>query len=150
MDLRKVKKLIELFEESQLQEMEISEGESVIRLSRGGTTQALQVVQAQPEAHIERPSVPVEQPQAVAADRSDPPGTVVTSPMVGTYYDAPSPDADAYVQVGSVVEAGDVLCIVEAMKTFNHIESEVSGVVRAIRKNTGEPVEYGEPLFIIE
>ncbi len=147
-DLRKVKKLIELFEESELVELEITEGESTIRLSRGGSTSpyapiyAPQVLPVAEAAHVK----PADSPrnEEVLA------GSTIDSPMVGTFYDASSPDTDAYVSVGSVVKPGDVLCIIEAMKTFNQLDAEVSGTIRAIYKSSGDPVEFGEPLFLID
>ena len=146
MDLRKVKKLIELLEESALVEMEITEGDNTIRLSR-----AMQVgPQATPQSLAMSPAA-VEAPKVEPASSrvETPAGTVVESPMVGTYYDAPSPDAGPFVSVGSEVRKGDTLCIVEAMKTFNQIEAESDGIIRAIHKSNGDPVEYGEPLFVI-
>lgn len=149
MDLRKIKKLIELLEESALVEMEITEGESTIRLTRGNPVSNV----APPESNLVQYSAPV---QAAPKAEAEPPanvqndeGNVVESPMVGTFYDAPSPDAEPYVGVGSKVSIGDTLCIIEAMKTFNQLESDIDGVVRAIYKNSGDPVEFGEPLFVI-
>lgn len=152
MDLRKVKKLIELLEESALMEMEITEGDNTIRLSRGARMMPAPMQPMQPvETVAVSPQAAVE---TVAADNRDgsqggPAGTVVESPMVGTFYDAPSPDAEPFVKVGSSVKAGDTLCIVEAMKTFNQIEAESDGTIRAIHKSNGDPVEFGEPLFVI-
>jgi acetyl-CoA carboxylase biotin carboxyl carrier protein len=148
-DLRKIKKLIELLEESALVEMEITEGDNSIRLSRGGQSGVQYVPQQQqpmvsPAVAMESPRV---EPQPAAAEPAS--GTLVESPMVGTYYDAPSPDAGPFVKVGSEVRRGDTLCIVEAMKTFNQIEAEADGVIRVIHKSNGDPVEYGEPLFLI-
>lgn len=151
MDLRKVKKLIELLEESALVEMEISEGDNTIRLSRAHPGGA-------PIMHPGNSAAQVTEvaaiPQAVApvstidsAETSD--GSVVESPMVGTYFGSPSPDADSFVKVGSWVKQGDTLCIIEAMKTFNQIEAEQDGTITAIHKSSGDPVEYGEPLFTI-
>ena len=147
MDLRKVKKLIELFEESQLIEMEISEGESTIRLNRGGSA-APAMMQYSPQAPVSRQSTPQSVISEPAAEVEV--GNKITSPMVGTFYDASSPDSEPYVKVGSVVKAGDVLCIIEAMKTFNQFEAEESGTIKAIYKQTGDPVEFGEPLFLID
>ncbi len=149
MDLRKVKKLIELLEESALMELEISEGDNTIRLSRGARVMP---APAQPVEQVLPPQQPVT--EVARQDSPEPPqgapaGTVVESPMVGTYYDSPSPDQDPFVRVGSSVRAGDTLCIVEAMKTFNQIEAEIDGTVRAIHKSNGDPVEFGEPLFLI-
>ncbi len=145
MDLRKVKKLIELFEESTLSEMEISEGDATIRMARGqvvsqsipinpsvGVMEQVQVNDSTPESAPQQPSVSID------------------SPMVGTFYSAASADADPYVLVGSQVSPGDVLCIIEAMKTFNQLQCEVSGTIRKILKSNGDPVEYGESIFLIE
>ena len=155
MDLRKVKKLIELLEESALVEMEISEGDNTIRLSRAHTT-GTPVAQTGPT-----PTVPTQylEPAVSASITTESntlgqstevqSGSVVESPMVGTYYDSPSPDADPFVKVGSRVKKGDTLCIVEAMKTFNQIDAETDGTIKAIHKSSGDPVEFGEPLFTI-
>ena len=151
MDLRKIKKLIELLQESALTEMEITEGDNTIRLSRATGQVISAPVQMAPVPQVAN-AVATLQPgsQAAAADTSKQiSGAVVASPMVGTYYDAASPDAEPFVKVGSRVSKGDTLCIVEAMKTFNQIESEFDGVVKAIHKSSGNPVEFGEPLFVI-
>ncbi len=155
MDLRKVKKLIELFEASELVEMEISEGESTIRLNRGGShvqpmISPLQMsyspmVSQAPSVDIPATTTPQESTDAGAAA-----GEKITSPMVGTFYDAASTDTDPYVAIGSVVKPGDVLCIIEAMKTFNQFEAETAGTIKAIYKHSGDPVEFGEPLFLID
>ncbi len=152
MDLRKIKKLIELLEDSALLEMEITEGDSTIRLSRagaGGVAAApRQVAPALPvdsRMVAEAPSMP----RTESPDVSEVTGIVVTSPMVGTFYDASSPDSSPYVSVGVVVKPGDVLCIIEAMKTYNQLEAEVAGTVKEIYKKNGDPVEFGEPLFLI-
>lgn len=151
MDLRKVKKLIELLEESNLNEMEIREGEESIRLSRGGPAFH------QPPAVMHPVSVPdvhhtgaPRQEEPVSAPAPDVPGGhQITSPMVGTYYHASEPDAEPFVTIGSKVEPGDTLCVIEAMKIFNQIESDSTGTVVHIQKNNGEAVEYGELLFVI-
>ena len=151
MDLRKVKKLIELFEESELAEMEICEGDATIRMSRGGAY-VQHAVTAHAAPVIEAPAVAP--PAAVSTTNAAKPEVEsqasIDSPMVGTFYDAPSPDADPYVTVGTVVKPGDVLCVIEAMKTFNQLECEVSGTITEILKSSGDPVEYGEPLFLIQ
>ena len=149
MDLRKIKKLIELLEESNLQEMEIQEGEESIRLSRGGGVAA---PMAMPQMQMPVAPAPVAASPAVAEVASDGPDleNALTSPMVGTFYISPKPGDPAFVKVGDTVAAGDVLCIVEAMKIFNQIEADRAGKVVAIMKESGDPVEYGEPLFIIE
>lgn len=148
MDIRKVKKLIEMLEASNLGEIEIREGEEAIRISRASSAGAhLAVPQAVAAAAPARAAAieeapPLVQPLAV--------GHAVKSPMVGTFYRSPSPDAKAFVEVGSQVNVGDTICIVEAMKMMNEIEADRAGVVKAILKENGQPVEYGEPLVIIE
>ncbi|MGB1883254.1 MAG: acetyl-CoA carboxylase biotin carboxyl carrier protein [Gammaproteobacteria bacterium] len=146
MDIRKVKKLIELLEESGVAEIEIREGEESVRISRGATAMAAPVMPVAAPA----PAAPAE-PAAAAGDvaPSPPAGTTVKSPMVGTYYSAPSPDAAPFVSNGQSVKEGDTLCIIEAMKIMNPIEAEVSGTVTAILVENGHPVEFEQPLFII-
>ncbi len=150
MDIRKVKKLIELLEDSQLSEIEISEGEESIRLSRHPSTGVSVPYYAPPPA-----PAPVAAPAPAAAVGSPAPaaeetsGHKVTSPMVGTFYASSGPGSPPFVSVGSTVEEGETLCIIEAMKIFNQIESEHAGVVKKILKNSGDPVEFGETLFII-
>lgn len=163
MDIRKIKKLIELLEESSLTEIEIVEGEESVRLSRGA---AVAVPAATYPAHGLPPAVqaaawtaPGSGPAATAAATDDasaeaaadeiPEGEVVRAPMVGTFYAAPSPEADAFVTLGQRVSEGDTMCIIEAMKMFNQIEAEVSGTVVAILVETGQPVEFDQPLFVI-
>ncbi|MHB1721966.1 MAG: acetyl-CoA carboxylase biotin carboxyl carrier protein [Acidiferrobacter sp.] len=143
MDIRKVKKLIEMLESSNLGELEIREGEESIRISRGSSA-------APPAAFSAAPVAPVT--TANTADTALPvtPGHAVLSPMVGSFYRASSPDAPPFVEVGTAVSVGDPLCIIEAMKMLNEIEADRAGVVRAILKDNGQPVEYGETLFIIE
>lgn len=153
MDLRKIKKLIELVEESGVAELEIQEGEESVRISRSSSAPA-----PAPVHYATAPvpqAAPVLAPQAAPAAESTPAkeevsGHKVLSPMVGTFYAAPSPGAKDFVEVGQQVKAGDVLCIVEAMKMMNQIEADVSGTVKAILVSNGEPVEYDEALFIIE
>lgn len=137
MDIRKIKKLIELLEESGIAEIEIREGEESVRISRG------QIAQAAPVAA----SAPAAQPAAAPAQAA---GTPIKSPMVGTFYRSASPTAKPFVEVGSSIKAGDTLCVVEAMKMFNQIEAETSGTITAILVENGQPVEYDQPLFIIE
>lgn len=150
MDIRKVKKLIELLEESGVAEIEIREGEESVRISRYSQSAASLVMQAPaPAMPVSPAAAPVAQ-TAAAAVPQPPAGHAVTSPMVGTFYRAPSPGAKSFVEVGGRVNVGDVLCIIEAMKMLNQIESDKAGVVTAILVENGEPVEYGEPLFIIE
>ena len=150
MDIRKVKKLIEMLEESSLSEIEIREGEEAIRISRG-TSGGTQVVHMAPApVHAAPPAAPAASATASPAPAALPAGHAVISPMVGTFYRAASPEAKSFVDVGSQVNVGDTLCIIEAMKMMNEIESDKAGVVKAILKENGQPVEYGETLFIIE
>lgn len=152
MDIRKIKKLIEMLEESNLGEIEIKEGEESIRISRGGsapaTMQMPQWMSAPPQAVPAHAAITVA--AAAPAAPSLPTGHMVTSPMVGTFYRSPSPSAAAFVEVGNQVKVGDTLCIIEAMKILNTIESDKAGTVKAILKDNGQPVEFGEPLFVIE
>jgi acetyl-CoA carboxylase biotin carboxyl carrier protein len=151
MDIRKVKKLIEMLEESSLAEIEIREGEEAIRISRSPTGSP--VVHMAP-AHIAPHHVaPAAIPAATAAAApvaEAPAGHAVASPMVGTFYRSSAPGSAPFVDIGSQVKVGDTLCIIEAMKMMNEIESDKAGVVKAILKENGQPVEYGEALFIIE
>ena len=153
MDLRKIKKLIDLLEESNLAELEIKEGEEVVRLSRvpkGGIT-----VAAPPAVHLPAPA-PVAAPVAAAPAPAEgepgsnlPAGHVLKAPMVGTFYASATPGAPAFVKVGQQVKAGETLGIIEAMKMFNQIEAEVSGEVKAILVENGQPVEFDQPMFVI-
>tara|TARA_B100000809_G_C15131336_1_gene528570 strand:- start:767 stop:1207 length:441 start_codon:yes stop_codon:yes gene_type:complete len=145
MDIRKIKKLIELLEESDIGELEIKEGEESVRISRNKTT----VVAAQMAAPIAAPAATA--PVAAAAVPSAPviSGHTVNSPMVGTYYGSPSPSSPAFVTVGQSVKQGDVICIIEAMKMMNQIEADKSGVIEAILVEDGEPVEFDQPLVTI-
>jgi acetyl-CoA carboxylase biotin carboxyl carrier protein len=149
MDIRKVKKLIELLEESQVAEIEIHEGEESVRISR--TTQAMQaapMMQAMvPQMMAAAPAAPV--PATPEAEEQIPEGHTVTSPMVGTFYEAPSPGAKPFIEVGQQVSAGDTLCIIEAMKMLNQIEADKSGKVTARLVENGQPVEFGQSLFVI-
>ena len=150
MDIRKVKKLIELLEESGIDELEIHEGEESVRISRHSKQVAQQPIYAQaPQAAA--PVAPVAAPVAEAEAPFCPKytGTVARSPMVGTFYRAGSPDSEDFVSVGQTIKKGDVLCIVEAMKMMNHIEAEVGGVIDSILVDNGQPVEYDQPLFTI-
>jgi len=159
MDIRKVKKLIEMLEESSLAEIEIREGEESIRISRASSVGGQTVVSTVPAAPAAAPApapganpAPASAPGPGAARAAEPPpsGHTVTSPMVGTFYRAPSPEAAPFVEVGSEVKLGDVLCIIEAMKMMNQIEADKAGVIKAILKENGQPVEFGEALFVIE
>ena len=151
MDIRKVKKLIELLEESGIAEIEIHEGEESVRISRYAQNAAPQVVMQAPQAApaAAAPAAPVAAPAPVA-EPAGPAGHTVNSPMVGTFYRASSPGAKAFVEVGQRVNVGDTLCIIEAMKMLNQIESDKAGVVQAILAENGGPVEFGQPLFVIE
>lgn len=151
MDLRKLKKLIDLVEESGIAEIEVTEGEEKVRITRSTAAQTIYapapVQHAVPAAQAPAVSAPATAPAAPAsADNAN----AQKSPMVGTFYRAPSPTSPAFVEVGQSVKEGDTLCIIEAMKLMNEIEAEKSGVVKAILVENGQPVEYGEPLFIIE
>jgi len=147
MDLRKIKTLIELLEASDLSEIEINEGEDSIRLSRVSAVAASAAVAP---AQYAAPALPAAAPSVPAA-ASTPAiiGHAVESPTVGTFYARPSPDADAFVNVGDTVSKGATLCVVEAMKTFNEIQADQAGIVVEVLKTDGDPVEFGEALFII-
>jgi acetyl-CoA carboxylase biotin carboxyl carrier protein len=145
-DIRKIKKLIELLEESSLTEIEIVEGEESVRLVRGGLAQAMPFAAA--PVIVQPPTVPTAE-QATTEEDQMPAGEPVLSPMVGTFYAASGPEAQPFVSMGQRVGVGDTLCIIEAMKMFNQIEADVSGTVVAILAESGQPVEYDQPLFII-
>lgn len=149
MDLRKIKKLIELLEESNLAELEIHEGEESVRLSRPGTSAP--VMQAPAAAPAPVPTATGGAPATPPDSDNDqlPDGEIVRSPMVGTFYDAPNPDSEPFVKEGQRVSKGETLCLVEAMKMFNQIESEYDGTVAAILVESGQPVEFDQPLFVI-
>ena len=145
MDIRKVKKLIELLEESNINEIEIKEGEESVRISRG----AAPVAMAAPAlAPVAAPIAAIAAPQTEAVP-AGPTGHTVNSPMVGTFYRSPSPSAPSFIEVGSTVKAGDVICIVEAMKMMNQIEADKSGVIEAILVEDGQPVEFDQPIVVI-
>ena len=151
MDLRKLKKLIDLVEESGIAELEITEGEEKVRITRHAAGQNV-VYASAPMQHMMAPQMmPAAAAPAVAAPVAppEPEGHSVKSPMVGTFYRTPSPGAKPFVEVGQSVNAGDTLCIIEAMKLLNEIEADQGGVIKAILIENGQPVEYGEPLFII-
>ena len=159
MDIRKVKKLIELLDESGIAEIEITEGEESVRISRNPSgaaapapvyapapiAAAVPVPQAAPA-----PAAPVAATPATPAAAEDADGFEVNAPMVGTFYSSASPGTAAFVQVGDQVNEGDTLCIIEAMKMMNQIEAEVSGVIKSVRVQNGDPVEYGQTLFAID
>lgn len=150
MDIRKIKKLIDLIQESDVSEIEISEGEESVRISRGSQQPA--------QTHVSMPAAP--QPQPAPEPQPSAPAPVedtgpnlanaVRSPMVGTFYRSSSPESEPFVEVGQSVSAGDVICIIEAMKMFNQIEADRSGVVKSILVDNGHPVEFDEPLIVIE
>lgn len=149
MDLRKLKKLIDLVQESGISELEVTEGEEKVRIAKFAPAGAA------PVQHYQVPmAAPVGMPAAPSSvnldDEDDlPEGHTVKSPMVGTFYRSPSPGANSFVEVGQTVKEGDTLCIIEAMKLLNEIEADASGVIKAILLENGQPVEFGEPLFII-
>ncbi|MEO9655437.1 acetyl-CoA carboxylase biotin carboxyl carrier protein [Marinomonas sp.] len=147
MDIRKIKKLIELLEESNVYEIEIKEGEEAVRISRGGAPVAVAQVAAAPvaAAPVAAPAASTAAPEAPAAVT----GHTVNSPMVGTFYQSSAPGAKAFVEVGQKVNAGDTICIVEAMKMMNQIEADKSGTIGAILVGDGEPVEFDQPLVTI-
>ncbi|AXM96768.1 acetyl-CoA carboxylase biotin carboxyl carrier protein [Pseudomonas plecoglossicida] len=152
MDIRKVKKLIELLEESGIDELEIKEGEESVRISRHSKTPAAQQFYAPAPMAAAPVAAPVAAAAPVAEATAAAPalrGTVIKSPMVGTFYRKPSPTSPNYAEVGQTVKKGDTLCIVEAMKMMNHIECECSGVIDAILVEDGQPVEFDQPLFTI-
>jgi|SRR5882672_5101931 len=164
MDIRKIKKLIELLEESGVAEIEIKEGEESVRIARQSSpgahahpAAATPVVTHSPAARASAagstrsaasPGTPAE--EAPAGSVAGAGEHVVTAPMVGTYYNAPSPGAKPFVEIGEEIQAGQVLCVIEAMKMMNQIESEIAGRIRAVLLKNGEPVEFGQPLFIVE
>jgi acetyl-CoA carboxylase biotin carboxyl carrier protein len=154
MDLRKLKKLIDLVQESGIAELEITEGEEKVKIVKGngaGTAPTPLPMQVAPAV-----ALPAPEPSRAAAGAAPtsepetaPEGQLVKAPMVGTFYRSPSPDAKAFVEVGQTVKQGDTVCIIEAMKLMNEIETDVAGVVKAILVENGQPVEYGQPLFVI-
>ncbi len=146
MDLRKLKKLIDLVQESGITELEISEGEEKVRISKGVIGGPMMM--ASPSHMYQTAPLPAAAP-AVEAPPAEPEGHVVRSPMVGTFYRSPSPEAKAFVEVGQSVSPGETLCIIEAMKLLNEIEADQGGQIKAILIENGQPVEYGEPLFVI-
>ncbi len=151
MDIRKVKKLIELLEESNVAEIEIHEGEESVRISRHGSVPMHYMMQAPAGMGTAAPAaVPVPAAGDANAEPELDEGTMVRSPMVGTFYRAPSPGSKAFVEEGQEVKLGDTLCIIEAMKILNQIECEKAGLVRRILVDNGQPVEYNQPLFVIE
>ena len=148
MDIRKVKKLIELLEESGVAEIEIHEGEESVRISRYSQNAAPAVAAPVAAPVATAPTTTV--PAAEQEKKEEISGHIVTSPIVGAFYRSPSPQAKPFVEVGSRVNVGDTLCIIEAMKIMNQIEADKAGVIKAILVENGQPVEFGQPLFIIE
>ena len=148
MDIRKVKKLIELLDESGIAEIEITEGEESVRISRYAQSVPAAPAGVAMPAPVAAAAAPLAAPVAAAEPEED--GFEVTAPMVGTFYAASSPGAAPYVQVGDRVSEGDTLCVIEAMKMMNQIEAEVSGVVKSIRLQNGEPVEFGQTIIVID
>ncbi|MGD9952489.1 MAG: acetyl-CoA carboxylase biotin carboxyl carrier protein [Burkholderiales bacterium] len=155
MDLRKLKKLIDLVQESGIAELEITEGEEKVKIVKGGEAT---VTPLAPATGASKPAAPIAAPAAapaaaaVAAAIAEEPaleGHVLKAPMVGTFYRAASPEAKVFVEVGQSVKAGETVCIIEAMKLMNEIEADATGVIKAILVENGQPVEYGQPLFII-
>jgi acetyl-CoA carboxylase biotin carboxyl carrier protein len=153
MDLRKLKKLIDLVQESGIAELEITEGEEKVKIVKGGVVAVSQAPLAAPP-----PAAPAPEPRSAAPAAAAPPpaepaagqeGHVLKAPMVGTFYRSSSPDAKPFVEVGQPIKEGQTICIIEAMKLMNEIEADASGVVKAILVENGQPVEYGQPLFII-
>lgn len=147
MDLRKLKTLIDLVESSGIAELEISEGEERVRITRS-PAHAAQHGHVVPLQHVVAPQ-PAAAPPAPPAEPAEPEGHVMKAPMVGSFYRSPSPDAKPFVEVGQSVNAGDTLCIIEAMKLLNEIEADKGGVIKSILVENGQAVEYGQPLFII-
>lgn len=151
MDLRKLKTLIDLVAESDISELEVTEGDGKVRIVKTPPTPPQQTVYAAPP--VEAVAAPaVAQPpaeQATAPEQEIPEGHSIPAPMVGTFYRAPNPGAAPFIEVGQQVKEGDVLCIIEAMKLLNEIEADRAGVIKAVLVENGEPVEYGQPLFVI-
>jgi acetyl-CoA carboxylase biotin carboxyl carrier protein len=157
MDIRKIKKLIELIEDSDVAEIEIHEGEESVRISRASSVQPPVIHQVAAPYPAAAPAAPAAAPAASAQPAAEQPaaeeelsGHVIRSPMVGTFYRASSPGSSPFVEVGDTVSSGDTLCIIEAMKILNQIETDTSGKVTRILVDNGQPVEYNQPLFVIE
>jgi acetyl-CoA carboxylase biotin carboxyl carrier protein len=152
MDLRKLKTLIDLVAESDIAELEVTEGESKVRIVKSSAIPQGQMVMMQPQGMPQQYSAPSHAPAPAAepvAVAAEPTGHTVKSPMVGTFYRSSAPGSPAFVEVGSTIKEGDTLCIIEAMKLLNEIDSDVSGVVTKILVENGQPVEFGQPLFVI-
>ena len=151
MDLRKLKKLIDLVQESGIAELEITEGEEKVRINRIGVPGHPGSMMSMPQPAVAMASAPVAAPAAAPAAEvpAEPEGHVVKSPMVGTFYRSSAPGAKPFIEIGQNINAGETLCIIEAMKLLNEIEADQSGVVKKVLVENGQPVEYGQPLFII-
>ena len=149
MDLRKLKKLIDLVEASGIAELEITEGEEKVRIAKSIAGAPMMMAHAPQMMHAPAPAAAPVAIAAAPAEDAVPEGHIVRSPMVGTFYRAPAPGSKNFSEVGQSVNAGDTLCIIEAMKLLNEIESDQGGVIKAILVENGQPVEYGEPLFVI-
>jgi acetyl-CoA carboxylase biotin carboxyl carrier protein len=152
MDLRKLKTLIDLVAESDIAELEVTEGESKVRIVKSSAAAQNQVVMMQPQAAPQPaalPAAPAAAPVAAPAAAEEPQGYIVKSPMVGTFYRSSAPGAAPFVDIGSTVKQGDTLCLIEAMKLLNEIDADVAGVVKQILVENGQPVEFGQPLFVI-
>ena len=155
MDLRKIKKLIDILEDSNLAELEIREGEESVRLSRMPKGIAVTSAAPQTQVHAEPPRAPAAPAHSpahapvAASGKELPTGHVLRSPMVGTFYASPNPDSPPFVKVGQAVKAGETLAIIEAMKMFNQIEADIAGTIVAVLASNGQPVEFDEPLFVI-
>lgn len=152
MDIRKIKKLIEMLETSGIAELEITEGEESVRISRYGQTPPMPAMPYPPQAYNLAVPAPAAAPAAEAAPagKPAPDGKIIRSPMVGTFYNAPAPDADPFVKLGDDIKTGDTVCIIEAMKMFNRIEADFGGKIVEILVENGQPVEYDEPLFVVK
>jgi len=152
MDIRKIKKLIEMLEASGIAELEITEGEESVRINRYGQMPPMMPPAPYPMPYPAAPQAPAVAPAAEAAPagKPAPDGKLIRSPMVGTFYNAPAPDADPFIKLGDDIKAGDTVCIIEAMKMFNRIEADFGGKVVEILVENGQPVEYDEPLFVIK
>lgn len=152
MDIRKIKKLIEMLETSGIAELEITEGEESVRISRYGQTPPMPAMPYPPQAYNLAVPAPAAAPAAEAAPagKPAPDGKIIRSPMVGTFYNAPAPDTDPFVKLGDDIKTGDTVCIIEAMKMFNRIEADFGGKIVEILVENGQPVEYDEPLFVVK
>lgn len=154
MDLRKLKTLIDLVAESDIAELEVTEGENKVRILKSSAAAQSQLMMMQPQAYAPQYAAPntTAAPAAIAAPVAPevPAGHIVKSPMVGTFYRSSAPGTPAYVEIGATVKEGDTLCIIEAMKLLNEIDADVAGVIRQVLVENGQPVEFGQPLFVIE